>query len=244
MPSADSLLTPDWSLPPAVEARITLRQGGCSHPPWDSNNLALHVGDNPADVAANRAQLLQNLPGASGIQWLEQVHGTDVVAADCRGRVPLADAQFSQTPGLVCAVMTADCLPVLFCAADGSQVAAAHAGWRGLAAGVLLQTLQTFPDPAEVLVFLGPAIGPAAFEVGPEVRGVFAEAGADCFRPGEGDRWYADLYGLARRQLETAGVHHIAGGDGCTFSQPERFFSYRRDGQTGRMASLIWIRTA
>lgn len=240
MLSVTDLIRPQWTLPAGVRACISTRQGGCSGAPWDSNNLGLHVGDDAGHVQHNRRELLLNLPGANAIQWLDQIHGAAVTEA-CGGQVLLtADAQFSRRTGLACAVLTADCLPVLFCAADGSQVAAAHAGWRGLAGGVLLNTLQTFADPAAVMVFLGPAIGPSAFEVGPEVRAAFPRATAGCFRPGDGDRWYGDLYQLAREQLQAAGVRDIQGGNFCTFSEKERFYSYRRDGCTGRMASLIW----
>lgn len=243
MPSADSgLLIPDWSLPAGVGAVITTRLGGVSISPYEHNNLALHVGDDPSLVRRNRQHLWQQLPGVQGIQWLSQVHGTDVIKACGGAVVPQADAQFSDTPGLACAILTADCLPVLFCATDGSQVAAAHAGWRGLAAGVLLNTLATFPDPSAVRVYLGPAIGPEAFEVGPEVREAFAWAPDHCFHAGRGDRLMADIYALAQLQLLRAGVAEVAGGGFCTLSD-ERFYSYRRQSQTGRMASLIWIRT-
>ncbi|WP_430461681.1 peptidoglycan editing factor PgeF [Thalassolituus sp. LLYu03] len=241
MKTAESLLTPDWQLPSGVRAAVTLRAAGFSTGAYASNNLAHHVGDDPLAVARNRRQLLQNMPGATAIQWLNQIHSPDVAEA-CGGRVLMtADAQFSRTPGLACAVLTADCLPVLFCAADGSQVAAAHAGWRGLAAGVLLNTLRTFRSPQHVSVWLGPAIGPDAFEVGPEVKAAFPWASPACFRAGTGDRWLADIYALAREQLLTAGVARVTGGGFCTVSEKERFYSYRRRAVTGRLASLIWI---
>ena len=243
MPNAESgLLIPDWPLPAGVAAAITTRLGGVSVSPYEHNNLALHVGDDASLVRLNRQRLWQQLPGVQGIQWLSQVHGTTVIRACGESVVPQADAQFSDTPGLACAILTADCLPVLFCAADGSQVAAAHAGWRGLAAGILLNTLAAFPDPSLVRVYLGPAIGPAAFEVGPEVRQAFAWAPDHCFRAGRGDRVMADIYALARLQLLRAGVAEVAGGGFCTCSD-ERFYSYRRQSQTGRMASLIWIKS-
>lgn len=234
-------MAPEWQLPAGVHALISQRQGGVSAEPWDSNNLALHVGDDPLAVNVNRQRLLQSMPGASAVQWLNQVHGTGVVEA-CGGTVTLtADAQFSRQKGLACAVLTADCLPVLFCAVDGSQVAAAHAGWRGLAAGVLLNTLHHFPDAQQVTVYLGPAIGADAFEVGPEVRDAFVWASDGCFKRGSGDRWFADLYQLAREQLMRAGVRQISGGHYCTFHEKDRFYSYRRQSVTGRMASLIWV---
>ncbi|MCA6063180.1 peptidoglycan editing factor PgeF [Thalassolituus marinus] len=240
MPNAEFFI-PQWDLPAGVGAVVSTRSGGCSSAPWDTNNLAFHVGDKPQHVALNRHALLASLPDVRAIQWLEQIHSADVARA-CSGSVTLtADAGFTQDKGLACAVMTADCLPVLFCDDAGTQVAAAHAGWRGLADGVLLNTLATFPDPAAVRVYLGPAIGPQAFEVGPEVARSFPWADSGHFRQGRGDRLFADLYGLARQQLNSAGVRDITGGNLCTYTQRELFYSYRRDGQTGRMASLIWL---
>lgn len=236
----DTLLRPDWSLPDGVMAVITTRQGGVSPVPYQHNNLALHVGDDAAAVASNRRRLWQQLPGVTAVQWLNQVHGTTVFRACGATVTPQADAVVSRTAGLACAVLTADCLPVLFCDDRGTQVAAAHAGWRGLAGGVLLNTLAEFASPEQVRVFLGPAIGPAAFEVGPDVRRAFGWASEQCFRPGQGDRLLADLYQLAREQLLRAGVNSISGGDFCTATDTERFYSYRREGVTGRMASLIW----
>ena len=238
-----SFFIPDWDLPSGVRAAISLRTGGVSVAPFASNNLALHVDDDPAAVAINRQQLQQAL-GIQHIQWLNQVHGVDVIEAQANSssttQVPTADAQFSRQSQLACAILTADCLPVLFCAHDGSQVAAAHAGWRGLANGVLLNTLKTFAEPKRVKVFLGPAIGPDVFEVGPEVRAAFAWASDACFKAGVGDRLLADLYQLAREQLMAAGVSDISGGGFCTFTEHERFYSYRRAARTGRLASLIW----
>ncbi|GAA0790269.1 peptidoglycan editing factor PgeF [Marinobacterium sediminicola] len=239
------LILPEQPLAPGVQALTTTRDGGVSGAPWDSLNLGDHVGDDPAAVAENR-QRLQTALGVSQPQWLTQVHGVQVVEAQDDGVVREADACWTRQPGVVCAVMTADCLPVLFAAADGRCVAAAHAGWRGLLNGVLEATLAAFDDPAQVNAWLGPAIGPAAFEVGPEVREAFLAVDADAelaFSPSprhEG-RWMADLYALARRRLQAAGVRTIRGGEHCTHDEHERFFSYRRDGQTGRMASLIWI---
>lgn len=235
-------LRPDWPAPPAVRALTTTRVGGVSRPPWDGFNLAAHVGDRPAHVARNRSLLRSRfgLPGDPA--WLSQVHGTDVLEA---GRGGEADAVWTDVPGRVCAVLTADCLPVLFCADAGTCVAAAHAGWRGLAAGVLEATVAALPaEPAGLLAWLGPAIGPDAFEVGDEVRSAFVgrDAGAAAaFRPAGAGRWLADLYALARLRLAAAGVTRVSGGGWCTFDDRDRFYSYRRDGITGRMASLVWL---
>jgi len=234
----------DWHLPAGVRAASTTRAGGVSRGNWASLNLALHVGDDPADVSENRRRLAEALRLPSPPAWLNQVHGT-VVPVLHGGESGLeADAAFSCTPGVVCVVMTADCLPVLFVDIDGGAVAAAHAGWRGLAAGVLEETLARFEDPARVAVWLGPAIGPGAFQVGDEVRQAFMAsdpAAAAAFEADVGGRWRADIYRLARQRLAAAGVTRISGGGSCTYSQRDRFFSYRRDGITGRMASLIWI---
>ena len=236
-------LRPDWPAPPAVKALQTLRGGGCSSAPWDSFNLGDHVGDQPQCVAANRAVLRALLPAAPC--WLQQVHGTLAVDAENGPKPVVADAGFTHRRGRVCAVMTADCLPVLFCDRAGSVVAAAHAGWRGLAGGVLESTLAAMAvAPGEVLAWLGPAIGPAAFEVGDEVRAAFVGGipdAAAAFVPVSVGKWLADLYALARLRLQRAGVPSIHGGEACTFSDPARYFSYRRDGVTGRMATLIWL---
>lgn len=240
------LIFPDWPAPEHVKALQTTRKGGVSQPPYASFNLGLHTGDAPKAVLANRAKLITCLPNAP--VWLEQVHGTDVLflAGQTFSRPPTADAVVCRVPGQVCGIMTADCLPVLFCDLAGSIVAAAHAGWRGLAAGVLEKTLQAMQtDPANILAWLGPAIGKAAFEVGDEVRSAFLAANPEAARAffplTVAGKYHADLYALARQRLNAAGVSHIFGGQYCTFSEPERFFSYRRDGATGRMASLIWF---
>lgn len=229
-----------WPLPDNVKSTFSGRQGGVSLAPYDSFNLGDHVGDSPASVAHNRSLLLDALPGANCIQWLNQVHGSDVVEARNTSQVLTADAVTTTEIGVVCAVLTADCLPVLFCDSEGKRVAAAHAGWRGLADGVLLNTLKCFDDPSKVSTYLAPAIGPTAFEVGPEVREAFAWASDDCFAPGQGDRLYADIFKLARLQLEEAGIGAVYGGGVCTVSSPEQYFSFRRDGVTGRQVSLIW----
>lgn len=235
-------LTPDWPAPARVRACVTTRADGVSLPPYDSFNLGDHVEDDPAAVASNRLKLTTTL----GCQpaWLSQVHGIRVVEAD-PARVETADASWSQTPGIASLVMTADCLPALFCNRDGTRVAAAHAGWRGLANGVLEATLDALATPADqILVWLGPAIGPDAFEVGPEVRDAFiaqhAEADA-AFRPSaNAGRYLADIYALARIRLAARGITAVYGGGFCTVSDP-RFYSYRRASRTGRFASLVWL---
>ncbi len=237
------LLLPDWPAPPGVRAVMTLRTGGVSGGPYASLNLGDHVGDEPEAVAENRRLLREALALPAEPLWLEQVHGTGVARFDGPDR-PQADAAVALAPGQVCAVMVADCLPVLLADRHGACVAAAHAGWRGLAAGVLEATVAAMPaDPSQLVAWLGPAIGPDAFEVGPEVRAAFIAAdaaAADAFRPGTGDRWLADVYQLARQRLARAGVTEVHGGGLCTVSDPARFFSYRRDGVTGRMAALVW----
>jgi YfiH family protein len=236
-----------------VCALATTRQGGRSAAPFATFNLGDHVGDEGSAVAANRQLLADVLPLGASVSWLSQVHGTTVVEAGQAGPLPLADAQWSRTKGIACAVMTADCLPVLLCSVAGDVVAAAHAGWRGLLAGVLEATVAAMDtQPSNVLAWLGPAIGPAAFEVGEEVRAGFLSSAtafdtatvAACFVPvPKRPRHYlADLCALARIRLQGVGVTSVFGGNWCTHSDSERFFSYRRDGQTGRMASLILLR--
>lgn len=235
-----------WQPLPHVHCAMTCRAGGVSEPPYDTNNLALHVDDDAHSVQRNRRQLLQALPHVRDIQWLQQVHGIEVATA-CSGSVTLtADAVISTTPKLACAILTADCLPILLASSDGTQVAAIHAGWRSLAGDILNQTLARFANKDGLYAYLGAAISVNAFEVGPEVKAAFmtgtnTSSSEACFRRGKGDRWYSDLYQIAREQLERAGVKQIEGGDECTFSQPADYYSYRRDGQTGRFASLIWI---
>jgi len=235
-------LTPDWPAPASVKACVTTREGGVSAAPFDSLNLGDHVDDRPEAVAENRRRLTEHF----SIQpaWLQQVHGIAVAHAD-PGIVATADASWTATPGIACAAMTADCLPALFCDRAGTRVAAAHAGWRGLAAGVLEATLDSLDVPAEeVLVWLGPAIGPQAFEVGPEVREVFINQlpeAAEAFVPSDNaGKFMADIYLLARLRLAERGVTAVYGGGFCTVTDP-RFFSYRRAPRTGRFASLIWL---
>ena len=241
-------IVPDWPAAPQVRAVCTTRLGGFSRGPWASMNPATHVGDDPASVLANRKALQQGLRLPAEPRWLEQVHGTTVIDAAepvAVGEVPVADAAYCSQPGVVCVVMTADCLPVLLCDAAGRHVAALHAGWRGLAAGVIEQTIDAMQQPGETLLaWLGPAIGPDAYQVGDEVRDAFLEhnkGAATAFQPGPDGSWMADLYQLARQRLAERGVSAIYGGHECSFTDAERFFSYRRDGVTGRMATLIWL---
>lgn len=252
MPEALRLVQADWPAPPGIHAVVSTRRGGVSPAPWHSLNLGLHVGDAAAAVAENRRRLhaaLQDIAPCAAPQWLQQVHGVTVVAAEADADrrahyCPEADAVFTREPDLPCVVMTADCLPVFFCDSQGQQVAVAHAGWRGLCEGVLEATVARFSVPAQVMAWLGPAIGPQAFEVGCEVRAAFLQqqpAAAACFQPAPGaGKYLADIYALARLRLRALGLSQIHGGNFCTLSQPEQFFSYRRDGQTGRMAAVIW----
>lgn len=237
-------LLPEWPAPARVRARVSTRTGGVSVGPYAALNLATHVGDEPQAVAHNRSLLSACLPASPC--WLTQVHGCTVADAGLADETSEADAACTRQAGVVCAVMTADCLPVLFCDRAGTVVAAAHAGWRGLLDGVLENSLQAMRvPPGSVMAWLGPAIGQAAFEVGAEVRDAFvarqAEA-AQAFVAGAPGKWHADLYVLARLRLQAAGVSQIYGGGLCTVSDPARFFSARRDGlRSGRMASLIWL---
>ncbi|PVV10692.1 MAG: hypothetical protein B6D77_07955 [gamma proteobacterium symbiont of Ctena orbiculata] len=238
------LLRPVWPAPSHVKALITTRQGGSSAAPFHGLNLADHVGDDPVCVARNREQLARECRLPNSPFWLNQVHGCEVVSPESANPGCEADAVYSDRPDRVCAVLTADCLPLLITDRLGREVCAVHAGWRGLAAGVIENAIQRFQAPAqELLVWLGPAIGPAVFEVGDEVRDVFLgyrrEAG-QMFTANRPGHWLADIYALARMRLTDAGVGFITGGDYCTLTQDRLFFSYRRDGVTGRMAALIW----
>ncbi len=232
---------PNWSAPPSVRAVQTTRLGGVSDAPFASFNLAQHVGDAAKSVTQNRQLLAQNLPTAPC--WLNQIHSNIAVKATPQRQD--ADASFTRQRGVVCAVMTADCLPILLCDQAGSVVAAIHAGWKGLAAGIIEATVRAMEvEPAQMLAWLGPAIGQAAFEVGGEVRDIFiaqhAQASA-AFMPNAQGKWQADIYLLAHQRLNALGITHVSGGDLCTFQDKNRFYSYRRDGVTGRMASLIWL---
>ena len=232
-------IEPNWPAPPNVKAFCTTRSGGCSEGRYRSLNLGLNCGDDPDRVRQNREVLESELPAAPA--WLRQVHGKRVVRyREARAGACEADAVMAMEGAKVCAVLTADCLPVLFCSRDGDRVAAAHAGWRGLAAGVLPATVEALAcPPSGLLAWLGPAIGPAAYEVGQDVLAAFGDELATAFRP-RGDRWLMDLYAIARIQLTACGLQNIHGGGHCTHSERDRFFSYRRDGETGRMACLVW----
>jgi len=240
-------IEPVWPAPPNVHALSTIRRGGVSQSPWASLNLGDHVSDDFRHVTENRRRLkhLASLPHEP--RWLTQVHGCDVLDVAGLDASPSceADALYSNRAESVCAVLTADCLPVLFADVEGREVAAAHAGWRGLASGVLEQTVGRFVSaPETLLAWLGPAIGPESFEVGEDVRDAFTAWSGDCeaafVEHGEG-HWLADIYQLACLRLRKAGVTAIYGGDYCTYSDAQRFYSYRRDGETGRMATLIWF---
>jgi len=239
------LIRPDWPAPANVRAASSTRRGGVSNGTYASLNLGEHVGDDAKAVAENRKRLLKAVTLKQQPFWLQQVHGARVAKLDGSPVCEPADAAVSGMPRQACAVMTADCMPVLFCDRAGSLVAAAHAGWRGLAAGVLEATIAAMQMPAgEMLAWLGPAIGPDVYEVGDEVRAAFV--GRDvraerAFRPHGDGKWLCDLYKLTRQRLSLAGVDHIYGGGYCTYTDKERFFSYRRDGECGRMATLIWL---
>lgn len=244
-PPSIELIVPHWPAPASVRACCTTRRGGVSRPPFDHLNLSSGVGDDPAAVTANRARLTARLRLPAKPLWMRQVHGTRVLEAGVVEPGSEGDACIARTSGTPCAVSVADCLPVLFCAGNGSVVAAAHAGWRGLAAGVLENTIAEMKvAPSEIITWLGPSIGASAYEVGPEVRDAFVDRhheDAVAFSPSRPMRWNADLAGLARARLRRCGVAAVHGGDSCTHSDPRRFYSYRRDERTGRFAALIWI---
>ena len=241
----DTWIVPEWPAPARVRAFVTTRTGGVSAGDYASMNLGLRSGDAPSNVEGNRAIVRGLLPAEP--RWLAQVHGAQVAVharADA-GAVPTADAAVAAAPGLVCAVLTADCMPVLLCDESGGRVAVAHAGWRGMAAGVIENAVRAMGvEPARLLAWMGPAIGPGAFEVGPEVREAFVagDAGADeAFRAHRPGKYMADLYALARRRLDRAGVARVSGGAYCTYTETERFFSYRREKRSGRMGAFVWI---
>ncbi len=243
MSIARDWIVPDWPAPPWVKAFVTTRDGGVSRAPFAGLNLGDHVGDAPGDVASNRALLKVYLP--SDPVWLRQVHGTHVVAADAVNCGVEADASFTEKNGVVCAILTADCLPVLICDRNGSKVAAVHAGWRGLSQSVIENTVAAMRvPPPELVVYLGPAIGPSHYEVGNDVRDVFIDDDYNAitaFMPTTDGKWLANLYELAQLRLRRMGVEEIYGDDYCTYRDAEQFYSFRRDGQTGRMAALIWL---
>ena len=236
-------IVPDWPVPARVSSLITTRNGGVSTGAFASFNLGLRCDDDAVAVRTNRRQLCNHLPQTP--KWLHQVHGATVVEADHLENEADADASVARAPGTVCAVMIADCMPVLLCDDAGSVVAAAHAGWRGLSAGVVENTVRTMNvAPDCLLAYLGPAIGPHAFEVGADVRDAFVSRDPDAaqaFVPHGSGKWLADLFALGRRRLAACGVKRIFGGGDCTFNNPQRFYSYRRERTTGRMAALIWL---
>ena len=242
--SAIDFIVPQWPAPPRVRAVSTLRSGGLSAPPYDTLNLGEHVGDEPDSVAENRRRLCEQL-GIDEPYWLDQVHGTRVVRAGVAGEHPSADAAIADESNRVCAVLTADCLPILLARTDGRRVAAVHCGWRGLSGGVLESTIAALDTPPrELIAWLGPAIGPAHFEVGSEVRDAFMRidpSAVTAFRANARGRWMCDLYRIAHQHLNRAGIDAIFGGGRCTFGEASSFFSFRRDGRCGRMATLIWI---
>jgi YfiH family protein len=239
-------INPNWPAPKNIRAYSTTRQDGHSKPPFDSFNLGFSSGDDPEKVKANRQQLNDELNLPKEPHWIKQVHGTVVDCADLAETSVVADASYSFKKNNICVISTADCLPVLFCDRAGTKVAAAHAGWRGLAAGVIEATFKAMEiSPQDTLVWLGPAIGPKAFEVGEEVRQQFLQIDGlahTAFVPShKSGKWFADLYALAKQRLSKLGVTKIYGGDFCTYTDRERFFSYRRDhAKTGRMLTLIW----
>ncbi len=236
---------PDWPAPANVRALTTTRAGGASRGPYESFNLGDHVGDDPQAVRLNRERLREMLTLPAEPVWLKQVHGIRVADAITTTAGAEADGAWTDRPGVVCAVLTADCLPIFICDRKGTQVALLHAGWRGLAGRIIDSGLRAMNmPPEELFVWLGPAIGPDSYEVGDDVRGAFLDddpGTAGAFRPAGSGRWYADMYALARRQLWLRGVCAVYGGDRCTLRERDRFYSYRRDGKTGRMASLIWL---
>ncbi|MFI3190420.1 multi-copper polyphenol oxidoreductase [Crenothrix sp. D3] len=235
-------ITPDWPAPANIHAATTLRTGGVSVTPYDSLNPATHVGDDEDCVRENRQRIKTMLALPSEPVWLEQTHSNLVINAGQATTLQQADASVSDQAGVVCAVLTADCLPLLICSTDGQQIAAIHAGWKGLLAGIITNTINVLAT-TEVLVWLGPAIGAACFEVGAEVREVFVAKSAvfaSAFTQTNTNKYLADIYQLARIELATLGIHAVYGGEFCTVTDQARFYSYRRDTQTGRLATLIW----
>jgi hypothetical protein len=243
-----SFIIPNWQVPENIRAISTCRSGGFSKAPYDSLNMGLHVGDAATTVMANRGLLADHCRLSSvGIVWLNQIHSATVVDVSTHlshSGVVTADGAFAAAADLPCVVMTADCLPVLLTDTEGLRVASLHAGWRGLYTGVLSRGVAMFPDPRKVIAWLGPAIGPSAFEVGQDVFDAFTSQHhmhREAFVPAPSqNKWYADIYQLARQKLNLIGVSEIYGGNRCTYSEEKSFFSYRRDGVTGRMATMIW----
>ena len=241
-------ITPDWPAPEHVASVSTTRIGGFSKGSYSGFNLAAHVGDNLQHVIENRRLLCNSLHLPSEPCWLDQRHGAQVIRLPAETGCPVqADAVYTMTPEVVCVVLTADCLPVLFCDREGSCIAAAHAGWRGLLSGVLEKTLDALPaDPSRLLCWLGPAIGSGKFEVDEKLRHQFVMKGSEnesAFHACKADKYLADIYQIARNILTAKGVQSVSGGNYCTYTQCQEFFSYRRDGITGRMATLIWFKS-
>ena len=238
-------IQPDWPAPPNVRAFVTTRHGGVSPGEYASMNLGVNSGDDAANVARNRLIVRACLPSAP--HWMKQVHGVETADLDRieSGDAPRADAAVTGEAGRVAVVLTADCMPLFLCDARGTRVGVAHAGWRGMAAGVIEGAVRSLGgEPGDVLAWMGPAIGPAAFEVGPEVRAAFMDVdarAASAFVPHGGAKYKADLYALARQRLERAGVRAISGGGFCTYREADRFFSYRRVQASGRMGAFIWM---
>lgn len=246
--TTESIIIPEWPAPARVKAISTTRLGGQSQTPYNSFNLAQHVGDDSETININRASLKQLAGYPDEPRWLQQVHGSAIVDAGAVNGLVEADASFTTATHATCVVMTADCLPVLFCDKQGQAVAAAHAGWRGLAAGVLEATLQRLCrelscPTSQILAWFGPAIGPQAFEVGDEVREAFIAQHdvSSAFISNRAGHWLMDIYAVARQRLTVAGVENISGGQYCTYTDQQQFFSYRREATCGRMASLIWL---
>jgi polyphenol oxidase len=241
-------IVPEWPAPPHVQAFVTTRNGGASSGAYATMNLGRRTDDNPAALAENSRRLFGYLPSTP--VWMDQVHGSTVVTleASAPAAAPIADAAITRHPGVVCAVLIADCLPILFANRAGSAVGVAHAGWRGLARGVVESTVAAFAglniDAGELVAWIGPGIGSAAFEVGADVVDAFCggdSGAAACFAPLGGDKWNGDLASLAKRRLRAAGIAAIAGGGFCTYTDASRFFSYRRQHASGRMAALAWL---
>ena len=242
---SNNLIYPDWPAPDNIKAVNTARIGGISSPPYDGFNLADHVGDDVDRVASNRDYLIELAQLPSDPLWLEQTHSTLIIDSQNWHSGIEADAMISHNTNHVCVVMTADCLPILLCNQQGDTVAAVHAGWRGLAAGIIEKTIHSFScNPYDIVAWLGPAIGPNQFEVGEDVYHAFTQHDPQAklaFQQSDSEHYLADIYRLARQRLNNLGISAIYGGDYCTVTDHQQFFSYRRDGVTGRMTSLIWI---
>ncbi len=238
-----SLIQPHWPAPANVKSIQTTRVGGMSRPPYNSLNLGHHVNDNPFHVAQNR-QLLNSIVPTEPV-WLNQVHGTHVINAARSHCIESADASFTTSINVVCVTLTADCLPILLCDKVGTVVASVHAGWRSLCDGIIEQTVKAMPTTNALMAWFGPAIGSNAFEVGAEVRQAFIDQDAQAvsaFKAHE-DKWLGDLYLIAKQRLQSLGITDVYGETSCTYSNPDQFFSFRRDGNTGRMATMIWLTT-